>query len=285
MATTARTDIEGVRRDNLIGTYVHGPLLPENAWLADRLIALALERRYGSAPELDPLDDRLERAAEQCAARSHCADECKGRIRVGGEDATSMPRSDFARATQTRHRGPDRGCARRVGRGGRRAELCGRSGEGRRLDSRHACADRIVAPPSVAAVDGGGGNDTIVSAPIAAGAPCTGECRHLGVGSQTFNGGPGNDVIFGDRGNDTLNGGEGKDRLFGGIGDDELHGGPGNDLLSGGFGADSLDGENGNDFVRGDATLDHIDDSGGDGSDTLSYATGITPGFPDHVGE
>ena len=48
---------EGVRRDNLIGTYLHGPLLPKNAWLADHLIALALERRYGARPELEPLDD------------------------------------------------------------------------------------------------------------------------------------------------------------------------------------------------------------------------------------
>ncbi|HEX7058976.1 MAG TPA: glutamine amidotransferase [Solirubrobacterales bacterium] len=58
---------EGVRRGNLIGTYLHGPLLPKNAWLADRLIALALKRRYGAAPELAPLDDRLELAAERCA--------------------------------------------------------------------------------------------------------------------------------------------------------------------------------------------------------------------------
>jgi CobQ-like glutamine amidotransferase family enzyme len=58
---------EGVRRDNLIGTYLHGPLLPKNAWLADRLIALALERRYGRDPELEPLDDGLELAAQQCA--------------------------------------------------------------------------------------------------------------------------------------------------------------------------------------------------------------------------
>jgi CobQ-like glutamine amidotransferase family enzyme len=58
---------EGVRRDNLIGTYLHGPLLPKNAWLADLLIALALERRYGAAPELEPLEDRLELAAQKCA--------------------------------------------------------------------------------------------------------------------------------------------------------------------------------------------------------------------------
>ena len=142
-----------------------------------------------------------------------------------------------------------------------------------------ACDDTIVVPPRVETVHGGGGDDTILPAPIAAGAPCTGECLHLGVGSQTFDGGPGNDVIFGDRGNDTLNGGEGDDSLYGGIGDDQLRGGSGNDLLSGGFGADSIDGEAGDDFVRGDATLDHIVDSGGDTDDTLSYATGVTPGF------
>jgi lipid II isoglutaminyl synthase (glutamine-hydrolysing) len=59
--------LEGVRRGNLIGTYLHGPLLPKNVWLADHLIALALERRYGQPPELQPLDDRLERAAHDSA--------------------------------------------------------------------------------------------------------------------------------------------------------------------------------------------------------------------------
>jgi CobQ-like glutamine amidotransferase family enzyme len=61
--------IEGVRRNNLIGTYLHGPLLPKNAWLADHLIALALERRYGERPELEPLDDTFEQAAHQLARR------------------------------------------------------------------------------------------------------------------------------------------------------------------------------------------------------------------------
>jgi lipid II isoglutaminyl synthase (glutamine-hydrolysing) len=58
---------EGVRRDNLFGTYIHGPLLPKNAWLADRLIQLALARREGSEPELEPLDDRFEAAAHESA--------------------------------------------------------------------------------------------------------------------------------------------------------------------------------------------------------------------------
>ena len=51
---------EGVRRSNMFGTYLHGPLLPKNSELADRLIALALARREGSEPELAPLNDRLE---------------------------------------------------------------------------------------------------------------------------------------------------------------------------------------------------------------------------------
>jgi len=58
---------EGVRRANLIGTYLHGPLLPKNAWLADRLTELALARRYGEAPRLEPLDDALEAAAHEGA--------------------------------------------------------------------------------------------------------------------------------------------------------------------------------------------------------------------------
>ncbi|HEX7293252.1 MAG TPA: glutamine amidotransferase [Solirubrobacterales bacterium] len=58
---------EGVRRGNLIGTYLHGPLLPKNAWLADLLIAQALERRYGARPPLEPLDDALELRAQECA--------------------------------------------------------------------------------------------------------------------------------------------------------------------------------------------------------------------------
>ena len=59
--------LEGVRRANLIGTYLHGPLLPKNAVLADRLIAIALGRSAGAEPELEPLDDELESAAHRSA--------------------------------------------------------------------------------------------------------------------------------------------------------------------------------------------------------------------------
>jgi lipid II isoglutaminyl synthase (glutamine-hydrolysing) len=61
---------EGVRRNNLIGTYLHGPLLPKNASLADRLIQLALGRREGAEPELEPLDDSMEAAAHESARQA-----------------------------------------------------------------------------------------------------------------------------------------------------------------------------------------------------------------------
>jgi Ca2+-binding RTX toxin-like protein len=110
------------------------------------------------------------------------------------------------------------------------------------------------------------------------GTPCADVIR-LPRSVTTVYGEGGGDVLYGQRGNDNLFGGEGDDRVYGGVGDDQLRGGPGDDLLSGGFGADSLDGEAGNDTARGDATIDAIGDSGG-GSDTLSFATGATPGFP-----
>ena len=47
---------EGARAGSVLGTYVHGPLLPKNPWLADWLIERALERRYRHV-ELAPLDD------------------------------------------------------------------------------------------------------------------------------------------------------------------------------------------------------------------------------------
>ena len=62
-----KSGFEGVRRDNLFGTYLHGPLLPKNAWLADRLIQLAIARSEGSEPELEPLDDALEAAGHESA--------------------------------------------------------------------------------------------------------------------------------------------------------------------------------------------------------------------------
>jgi CobQ-like glutamine amidotransferase family enzyme len=60
---------EGARAGRVLGTYVHGPLLPKNPWLADWVIREALDRRYG-AVELEPLDDELELRAHAAAART-----------------------------------------------------------------------------------------------------------------------------------------------------------------------------------------------------------------------
>src|SRR5262245_10862439 len=133
-----------------------------------------------------------------------------------------------------------------------------------------------AAPPAGAAPSCAEGPQTVGNTIV--GTPCD-DTIHAPRGIVTVLGEGGNGSLFGGRGNDRLFGGEGDDRLYGGVGDDELRGGPGNDRLSGGFGADSLDGEGGNDFDRGDATIDRIGDSGG-GTDTLSFASGTTPGFP-----
>ncbi len=57
-----RSGYEGVVYKNVIGTYLHGPLLPKNPQISDWLIARALERRYGDSA-LEPLDDSQEEAA------------------------------------------------------------------------------------------------------------------------------------------------------------------------------------------------------------------------------
>jgi len=59
-----RSGFEGVRERNVVGTYLHGPLLPKNAWFADWLIQTA------TGVELGPLDDTFEDAAHAAARRA-----------------------------------------------------------------------------------------------------------------------------------------------------------------------------------------------------------------------
>ena len=59
---------EGVWAGRVLGTYIHGPLLPKNPWLADWLVRASLERRHGTVA-LDPLDDALEGEAHRVAER------------------------------------------------------------------------------------------------------------------------------------------------------------------------------------------------------------------------
>ena len=65
---------EGVLRGNLVGTYLHGPLLPKNAWLADHLIETALRNAYGEEVGLTPLEDELETAAHAVALSAALSD-------------------------------------------------------------------------------------------------------------------------------------------------------------------------------------------------------------------
>ena len=61
--------VEGCRLGRAVGTYLHGPLLPRNPWLADWLLAQALAHATGGEPvELPPLEDELESAAFRVAA-------------------------------------------------------------------------------------------------------------------------------------------------------------------------------------------------------------------------
>jgi CobQ-like glutamine amidotransferase family enzyme len=60
---------EGCRVGRAIGTYLHGPLLPRNPWLADWLLAQALARRLDAPPRFEPLPDELEAEAHAVSAR------------------------------------------------------------------------------------------------------------------------------------------------------------------------------------------------------------------------
>ena len=61
---------EGCRVGRIVGTYLHGPLLPRNPWLADWLLAQAVAHATGGdAPRLDPVEDELERQAHAISSR------------------------------------------------------------------------------------------------------------------------------------------------------------------------------------------------------------------------
>jgi CobQ-like glutamine amidotransferase family enzyme len=60
---------EGCRLGRAIGTYLHGPLLPRNPWLADWLLAQAIAHaNEGDPPQFDPLGDELEDRAHAVSA-------------------------------------------------------------------------------------------------------------------------------------------------------------------------------------------------------------------------
>jgi lipid II isoglutaminyl synthase (glutamine-hydrolysing) len=60
---------EGARYKGVYATYLHGPVLPKNPWLADLLISSALAHRYQDLSPLAPLPDREEQQAQAAALR------------------------------------------------------------------------------------------------------------------------------------------------------------------------------------------------------------------------
>jgi lipid II isoglutaminyl synthase (glutamine-hydrolysing) len=68
---------EGCRVGRAVGTYLHGPLLPRNPWLADWLLAQAAAHSAGGEPPVfEPLDDELE-------AQAHAVSAARARSRGG----------------------------------------------------------------------------------------------------------------------------------------------------------------------------------------------------------
>ena len=55
---------EGVRYNNVFGTYSHGPVLPKNPQLADFILKTALSQKYSSF-DFEPLDDTFENNANK----------------------------------------------------------------------------------------------------------------------------------------------------------------------------------------------------------------------------
>ncbi len=64
-----RDGVEGARSENVIGTYLHGSLLPKNPALSDFLIGVAAKRRYGSFTPLAGEDETVRRARESAKRR------------------------------------------------------------------------------------------------------------------------------------------------------------------------------------------------------------------------
>jgi hypothetical protein len=60
---------EGAVRSNVIATYMHGPVLPKNPWLTDRLIQIAVDRKASQHIELRELPDGAERRSHDVALR------------------------------------------------------------------------------------------------------------------------------------------------------------------------------------------------------------------------
>ena len=70
---------EGIMYKNLIGTNIHGPLLPKNPEVCDHMLKKALEKKYNEEIELKPLDDSLEAKTNEHVAILYTEKEIKSR--------------------------------------------------------------------------------------------------------------------------------------------------------------------------------------------------------------
>lgn len=156
--------------------------------------------------------------------------------------------------------------------------------------------DTIVTGDEAAYVFGGDGNDVLRAGNSAAALYGGAGADYLDsdgeAGTRAYlDGGIGDDTLIGDAGDDILDGGE--HGVEASVGDDIIHGGAGDDQIRGGFGADTLSGGDGDDiidhlgnrFEREGVTQHefawHIDGdedvlNGGAGSDTLIFSNGDT---------
>ncbi len=132
---------------------------------------------------------------------------------------------------------------------------------GQRVDGT-AASEELHGRPDTAIgdnFDGGAGNDGIYGY----------------QGNDTLAGGAGNDTVLGGDGNDQVFGGDGNDRLLGNAGNDWIDGDLGNDTVYGGDGNDSVRGLDGNDWIEGGIGADDL--NGNTGNDTIYGGDGNDP--------
>lgn len=68
---TGKSGFEGIIYKNVIGTYLHGPLLPKNPKISDYLLTKALQKKYGAGVKLPPLSDEAEYQANRYIRKTY----------------------------------------------------------------------------------------------------------------------------------------------------------------------------------------------------------------------
>jgi lipid II isoglutaminyl synthase (glutamine-hydrolysing) len=94
---------EGARYREVYATYLHGPVLPKNPWLADHLLARALAHRYPDFGPLAPLTDQVEAQAHAAALR--LARRPAGRWRAAAAAVSRIGQPSHAPATADENAG------------------------------------------------------------------------------------------------------------------------------------------------------------------------------------